>query len=81
MPGWKRFKTIARHEKKFLCIVDQAILHSCNTVKRFKYCFQVTRNYEEAVQIDKANGSTQWQEAEFKLDSVNGYNVFVDNEI
>jgi hypothetical protein len=79
LPGWKHFKSIAKREKKFLCMVNHAKLCSYNTAKRFKYGFEVPRNYEDTVQIDQMNGNTKWQDAvQTALDSVNSYEVFDD---
>jgi hypothetical protein len=44
-PGWKRFKQIAKQEKVFTRIVNQAKLRSCNTAPRYKYGFEVPRTY------------------------------------
>jgi hypothetical protein len=60
-------------------MVNQAKLRSYQSAKRYKYGFQVPRNYEDAVRIDRFNGNTKWQEAvKVELDSVNSYNVFID---
>ena len=80
VPGWKRFKSIAKREKKYLRMVNQAKLRSYNTAKRYKYGFQVPRNYEDAVRIDRTMGNTKWQDAvKLELDQVNSYNVFIDH--
>jgi hypothetical protein len=81
LPGWKRFKSIAKREKKYLRMVNQAKLRLYNNAKRYKYGFQVPKNFEDAVQIDRSNGNTKWQDAvKLELDSVNSYNVFIDNK-
>jgi hypothetical protein len=59
LPGWKRFKSIAKREKKFLWMVNQAKLRSYNTAKRYKCGFEVPCNYEDAVRIDQLNGNTR----------------------
>lgn len=80
MPGWKRFPSIAKQEKKFRCLVNQAKLRSYHMGKRYKYGFQVPRNYKEAVCIDQANRNTMWQDAvKLELESVSSYNVFINN--
>jgi hypothetical protein len=80
LPGWKRFKSIAKSEKKFLRMVNQAKLRSYNTAKQYKYGFEVPRNYEDAVRIDQLNGNTKWQDAvQTELDSMNSYQVFDDH--
>jgi hypothetical protein len=57
-PGRKRFKQIAKREKKFTRMVNQAKLRSYNTAPRYKYGFQVPRTYEQALRLDKQNGNT-----------------------
>ena len=52
-PGWKRFKHIAKLEKKFTRMVNQAKLRSYNTAPRYKYGFEVPRTYEQALRLDK----------------------------
>jgi hypothetical protein len=59
-PGWKRFKHIAKSEKKFTRMVNQAKLRSYNTAPRYKYGFEVPRTYEQALCLDKRNGNTLW---------------------
>ena len=63
LPGWKRFKSIARREKKYIRMVNQVKLRSYNSAKRYKYGYEVPRNYEDAVRIDRQNGNTKWQDA------------------
>jgi hypothetical protein len=45
-PGWKRLKQIAKREKVFTRMVNQAKLKSYNTAPRYKYGFEVPRTYE-----------------------------------
>jgi hypothetical protein len=62
-PGWKRFTHIAKHEKKFTRMVNQAKLRSFNTAPCYKYGFEVPRTYEQALRLDKRNGNTFWGDA------------------
>jgi hypothetical protein len=57
-PGLKRFKHIAKREKKFTCMVNQAKLRSYNTAPHYKYGFEIPRTYEQALCLDKRNGNT-----------------------
>jgi hypothetical protein len=70
--GWKRFKSIAKREKKYIWMVNQAKLHSYNSAKQYKYGFE-----EDAVHIDRQNGNTKYG-VKLESDSVHGYNVFID---
>jgi hypothetical protein len=47
-PGWKRFKHIAKNEKKFTRIVNQAKLMSFHTAPKYKYGYEIPRTYEQA---------------------------------
>jgi hypothetical protein len=62
-PGWKRFKHIAKREKKSTRMVNQAKLKSYNTAPCYKYGFEVPRTYEQALHLDKRNGNTLWGDA------------------
>jgi len=41
LDGWKCFKGIARHDKKFLCMANQAKLCSYRMAPRYKYGYEV----------------------------------------
>ena len=62
-PGWKRFKHIAKNEKKFTCMVNQAKLKSFHTAPKYKYGYEIPRTYEQAKRIDEKNGNTLWGDA------------------
>ena len=78
-PGWKRFKRIARREKKLLRMANQAKLRSFRHGEKYKYGFVLARNYEHAMDLDRRNGNTRYADAiatEFK--QVNEYQTFED---
>jgi hypothetical protein len=62
-PGWNHFRHIAKNEKKFICMVNQAKLKSFNTAPKYKYGYEIPRTYEQAKQLDQKNGSTKWGDA------------------
>ena len=79
LPGWKRFKRLASHEKKFTRMLRQA--HASKKKNATKYVFGVKtpRNYQEALAFDKANGNTFWVDATKKeMDQIKAYNTFKD---
>jgi hypothetical protein len=80
LPGWKWFKGIAKWQKMFTCMVNQAKLRSFNHSPRYKYGFEVPRDYKHAVHIDEKNGNTKWQDATtLELTQINEYyNTFQD---
>jgi hypothetical protein len=49
LPGWKRFKSIAKRQKKFTCMINQAKIKSCTTSPKFKYGFEVPKSYTHAM--------------------------------
>jgi Reverse transcriptase (RNA-dependent DNA polymerase) len=78
-PGWKRFKRIARREKKFQCMLKEARLSSSRRGIRYKFGVRLPRNWNEAVQIDSDSGNTLWQDAiKTELNQINEYNTFKD---
>ena len=80
LPGWKQFKSIARREKKFTRMVNQAKLKSYNRAPIFKNGFEVPRTYEQAVLLDKRNGNTKFQDAAaLELQQMKEYETFKDH--
>ena len=78
-PGWKRFKSIAKREKKFTRMVNQAKLRSYNTAPRYKYGFEVPRTYDQAMRLDQRNGNTLWADAiALELIQIDEYDTFID---
>ena len=79
-PGWKHFKPLARHQKKFTRLINQAKLRSFNTAPRYKYGFEVPRNYEHALRLDERNKNTRWQDAVIlELRQIDEYKAFTDH--
>ena len=59
LPGLKQFKSIAKRQKKFDRMVNQAKLCSYRTAPRYKYGFEVPRDYEHAKRLDERHGNTR----------------------
>ena len=75
--GWKRFKSIAKREKKFLRMVNQAKLRSYRHSPKYKYGFEVARSYNHAMELDRRNGNTKWGEAvTYEIDMFHENDVF-----
>ena len=78
-PGWKRFKGIAKREKKLLRMVNQAKLRSYSTAPKYKYGFEVPRDYKHALRLDELNKNTKWQDAiDTELKQIDDYDTFKD---
>ena len=79
LEGWKRFKRIAKRQKKLFRMANQAKLRSYNTAPRFKYGFEIPRNYKHAVWLDNRNGNSRWQDAtKLELGQQDDYSTFRD---
>jgi Reverse transcriptase (RNA-dependent DNA polymerase) len=80
-PGWNRFKKIAKQEKVFTHMVNQAKLRSSNPTPHYKYRFGVPRSYEQALRLDKWNGNTLWADvATLELTKIDDYDTFINKD-
>ena len=77
--GWKRFKSIARREKKFTRMAKQAFLRSFRSSPKYKYGHEVPRDYEDAIRLDRINRNDKWDQAtKTELGQINDYAVLKD---
>ena len=63
--GWKRFKGIAKRQKKIFRLENQAKLRSFQSALKYKYGFQVLRDCIHTKILDKKNENTKWQDSTF----------------
>ena len=78
-PGWKRFKRIAKNEKKLERFLNQAKLRSKRTTKRYKFGFEVPRSPEDALRIDRESNNTMWRDSmALELSQLMDYETFKD---
>ena len=78
-PGWKRFKRLARREKKLIRMANQAKLRSFRTSNKYKYGHIVPNNYAHAMRIDQQNGNTKWQDSiVLEMAQLDEYDTFKD---
>jgi hypothetical protein len=76
---WKRFKGIAKREKKMLRMVNQSRIKATRNAPRYKFGYHIPCNYDEAVQFDLKNGNTLWQEAtDLEMSQLAEYDTFRD---
>ena len=61
--GWQCFKHIAKCEKLLEHLVNQAKLQSYKHSTKYKYGFQVPRNYANAIELDLKFGNNRWCDA------------------
>jgi hypothetical protein len=78
-PGWKRFRHLAKNNKKVEQMVNQAKLKSYRQDQFSKFGFLVPHTHGQAVEIDLANGNSKWQDAEaVEMEQLEEYKTCVD---
>jgi hypothetical protein len=78
-PGWKRFRHLAKNQKKVERLVNQAKLRTFRREPFWKFGFLVPRSHKQAVEIDLSNGNLLWQESEAtEMKQLAEYNTFID---
>jgi Reverse transcriptase (RNA-dependent DNA polymerase) len=77
--GWKRFKRLAKSDKKLERFAMQAKLRSYRREPFWKFGVLVPRTHSQAADIDKKNGNTNWQDAEaLEIAQLMEYGTFLD---
>ena len=77
--GWKWFHHLAKNEKKFKTMVNQACLKSIRRSMVYKYGFEVVQTHAHAMQLDAASGNTKWKDAiNTELAQIIEYETFED---
>ena len=80
LTGWKRLKSYIKREKKFVRMMKQAYLAKVRSKRqgpKYQFGIRVPCNYKEALEIDKLNGNTLWQDAcKTEVDQINAYKTF-----
>jgi len=72
-------KKILKREKKMFRTLNQARLRSYRTAPIYMYGYEVPRNHQQAVDIDRKNGNRKWQEAErLELSQIQAFGTFQD---
>ena len=59
--GWRRFKRLAKRQKKLIRLLNQAKLHSFRTKPIYMFGHLVPRNHNQAMQLDESNGNNNWK--------------------
>ena len=79
LDGWKRFKNIAKRHKKMIRMANQAKLRSYRTAPKYMYGIEIPRDYQHALELDRRNGNTKWQDAtELEKQQLFEYKTFTD---
>ena len=79
-PGWKHLKRYVKTSKRLIHAAKQSRIKQVRRSVKYKFGFQVTRDFAEAVNLDKQNGTTRWQDAtELELSQIQSYETFKDH--
>ena len=77
--GWKHLKRYAKTSKRLIRAVKQSRIRQVRASTRYQHGFQVPRDYNDAMRLDKENGNTHWQDAmDLELTQIHEYKVFKD---
>ena len=75
----RRFERYKRQQKQVEHLIRQAKLQSYCLRTKFKFDFEVPRNYKHAMELDKQNGNTLWSDANvLEHEKLREYDVFID---
>ena len=59
----KDSKALAKMQGKLFRLINQVKLRNFRNKPKFKYGYEIPKNFKHAVEIDKRNGNTLWQDA------------------
>ena len=77
--GWKHLKRYAKTSKRLIRAVKQSRICQVRTSVQYQHDFQVPKDYNDAIRLDKENSNTHWQDAmDLELTQIHEYKVFKD---
>ena len=77
--GWKHLKRYAKTSKRLIRAVKQSRICQVRASARYQHGFQVPKDYNDAMRLDKENGNTHWQDAmDLESTQIHEYKVFKD---
>ena len=77
--GWKHLKRNAKTSKRLSRAVKQSRIRQVRASARYQHGFQVPKDYNDAIRLDKENTNTHWQDAmDLELTQIHEYKVFKD---
>jgi hypothetical protein len=60
--GWKQFRRFAYQDQHLQWLVKESKLRSFRISSKYKYGYSIPHNYKEAIEFDRRNGNTKWQD-------------------
>ena len=77
--GWNHPKRHAKIAKRPIRAVKQSRIHQVRASARYQHGFQVPKDFNDAISLDKENSNTHWQdEMDLELTQIHEYKVFKD---
>ena len=77
--GWKHPKGYAKTSKRLIGAVKQSRICQVRASAQYQHGFQVPKDYNDALRLDKGNSNTHWQDAmDLELAQIHEYKVFKD---
>ena len=78
--GWKHPKRYAKTSKRLIRAVKQSRIRQVRASARYQHGFQVPKDYNDAIRLDKENSNTHWQDAmDLEVTQIHEYKVFKDS--
>ena len=79
--GWNHPKRHAKISKRPIRAVKQSRIHQVRASARYQHGFQVPKDFNDAISLDKENSNTHWQdEMDLELTQIHEYKVFKDTQ-
>ena len=77
--GWRHLKRYAKTSKRLIRAVKQSRIRQVRASARYQHGFQVPKDYNDAIRLDKENSNTHWQDAMYlELTQIHEHKVFKD---
>ena len=77
--GWNHPKRHAKISKRPIRAVKPSRIHQVRASARYQHGFQVPKDFNDAISLDKENSNTHWQdEMDLELTQIHEYKVFKD---
>ena len=77
--GWKHLKRNAKTSKRLIRAVKQSRICQVRASAQYQHGFQVPKDYNDAIRLNKENSNTHWQDAmDLELTQIHEYKVFKD---
>ena len=77
--GWKHLKRYTKTSKRLIRAVKQSRIRQVRASARYQHGFQVPKDYNDAIRLDKENSNTHWQDAmDLEVTQIHEYKVFKD---